>query len=352
MTLDRPTLHVACAPDDDRGGIVSFHLDPRSGMLRRVGDYWGSPGLRALARHPSRDVVYGVGGGEDGTIVAISVSRPTPYRLNAEASGGSLPCALAVDPTGRFLLTANYLSGDLALHRLREDGGVGALAALIHHQGAGPDSTRQEAAHLHQVHFDPAGPNVLVTDLGADAIYAYRLDADAGILGPAPVPRSSAPPGSGPRHLAFHPSGHVAVADELSSTVSWYRYSRRTGELAWHGSVAAAQAAYADGGARSYPSEVAVTAGGSLVLVANRGRDTIGCFSAGPTGLAPVAEVATRARWSQHFVAIGQRLYCAGQHGGEITMLPFASTTGTPHAARRVAGLPCPTWILAPVNRP
>jgi 6-phosphogluconolactonase (cycloisomerase 2 family) len=335
-------LFVASSPANESGGVVTFEIDAGSGRLHRLGDYYGSPGFRALALHPSGHVLYGVGGDERGMIVSLAVTERSVSCLNSTTTGGSVPASVAVDPLRKYLLTANYGSGELVVHHLEQDGSIGDLASVVRHEGSGPLRERQDAAHLHQVLFDKQSANVLVTDLGGDAIYAYRLDANTGTLVPAPVRRSSAPPGSGPRHLAFHPSGHVVVADELSSTVSWYGFCRKSGGLNWLSRVPASPG---DATVENYPAEIAVTPDGREVFVSNRGRGTIAVFDVGAGGLTPVGEVATGSQWPQHFVLIGSRIYCAGQHAGKLAMIE-RGRGAVPTRGRTVASIPDPTWIL------
>lgn len=347
MTSPCQTLYVASHGDGETGGVVALSVEPTSGSLRRVGERWGMPALRALALHPSERVLYAAGGdGDAGSVVALEVSDPLLHQLSVAASGGSVPCSLAVDPTGRYLLTANYGSGSLAVHSLADDGSIESLTAVLQHEGSGPVADRQEASHLHHVCFDAYGVNALVTDLGADAIYSYRLDARTGEVDNAPVFRSCTPAGSGPRHLAFHGSDSVVVSDELSSTVSWYRYHAPSGQLTWRGSVAASRRSAEATDVMNYPSQVAVRPDGGLIFVGNRGHDTIAAFSLGPGGLVPVAEVAAGARWPLHFIATQQRLYCAGQEDDRITLLGTNVTEAVFSEASSVASVPSPTWIL------
>ena len=76
----------------------------------------------------------------------------------------------------------------------------------------------QDGSHCHSGYVDPAGAHVLVSDLGQDKIYSYAIDGAAGIVATHQV--YEAPPGSGPRHMAFHPNGKwVYVLCELDGNV-------------------------------------------------------------------------------------------------------------------------------------
>ncbi len=69
----------------------------------------------------------------------------------------------------------------------------------------------------------PSLPNVVyVTDLGLDRLVAYEAAPGTGSLVPAVgVPPVAFPAGTGPRHMAFHPSASVLyVLGELGNTLS------------------------------------------------------------------------------------------------------------------------------------
>ena len=64
---------------------------------------------------------------------------------------------------------------------------------------------RTLAPHAHMVTLDATNRWAIVADLGTDDVHTYSFDAESGAL--APRHRVSLPPGSGPRHMCFHPSG-------------------------------------------------------------------------------------------------------------------------------------------------
>jgi 6-phosphogluconolactonase len=70
---------------------------------------------------------------------------------------------------------------------------------------------------------------VFVPDLGKDKVMIYAFDKSSGMLTPRDT-TLKVHPGSGPRHFEFHPNNRWAyLLQELSGTVTAYRY--RNGNL-------------------------------------------------------------------------------------------------------------------------
>jgi 6-phosphogluconolactonase (cycloisomerase 2 family) len=335
-------LFAASYAGDATGGVTLFAVHPVTGALEPRWEHSEPVGIRALARHPSRPVIYALGGADPGTVVAISVAGARAETMARTSSGGTLPCSAAVDPSGRYLLAVNYGSGELVVFALEADGTVGPAATVVRQQGSGPEAERQEDSHPHHVVFAPDGRRVVVVDLGADAFFVYELDGETGDLRLVPAGRFSAHPGSGPRQLVFVDDDLVAVADELSDSLSVYEFSPRIGAFALKAVASASAAGRA--GIRNYPADVAVTRG-RRVLMTNRGNDTISVFDL--TGHEPtlVAEAQVGA-WPQHLVVVGDGVYCAAQEGDEIAHLQLEDGGARLGPARTVAEASAPSWLL------
>lgn len=195
--------------------------------------------------------------------------------LDTRPSGGVEPAHLELDPSGRFLLVANYRSGSVAVFRLEADGGIGPMTDNVQHQGSSVHPVRQTGPHAHMIMFDPADGAVLVPDLGLDAVLTYEL-SDQGKLLEQPGRRIEVPPGAGPRHLAFHPGGgYLLVVNELDNTVAALR---REGDGYVTTDVASTLPAGFDG--HSQAAAIRISPSGRSVLVSNRGAasDTIAVF--------------------------------------------------------------------------
>jgi 6-phosphogluconolactonase len=284
-----------------------------------------------LARHPELPVLYAVEETMDGHVQAWSLADGAPGEpLGRSATGGAEPAHLTVDSTGRFLITANYSGGSISVHELGADGSIGRRTDLVRHDRHG-EHDRQEQAHPHMVR--DIGGMLLVTDLGGDAIYRYRLDQSGKLMAEGIV---AAPPGSGPRHVL--PVGdHYYVTAELSGQVLGYDAD---GQL-----LSAVPASKADG--PNQPSELA--SNGSYLYVANRGPDTVSVFALDGTSRGHafprhVTEVRVGA-WPRHIALDDDLLYVANERSHEVMVLRIDPATGIPAHVRTIE-VPSPTVIL------
>jgi len=194
--------------------------------------------------------------------------------LNTAPSAGIEPAHLELDPSGRFLLVANYRSGSVSVFALQPDGALGAMVDHVQHDGSSVHPVRQTGPHAHQVLFDPVTGHVLVPDLGLDAVVVYSLD-DSGHLVELRGSRLDLAPGAGPRHLAFHPDGeHLFLLNELDNTLVALR---RDGEVFRVTDVKSTLPEDFTG--HNQTSEVRVATSGRLVFASNRGYDSIAVFA-------------------------------------------------------------------------
>jgi 6-phosphogluconolactonase (cycloisomerase 2 family) len=291
-----------------------------------------------LVAHPTAPVLYAVSELDDGAVNAFSIAVDGTLRpVSRQPSGGSAPCNLAVTPSGRHLLCANYGSGSVAVFAVGADGTLGTRTDLITHEGSGPDPDRQEGPHAHQMVAE--GADVTAVDLGTDTLYGYRLTSQ-GALTPAWQTHVGA--GIGPRHLVSTPTGRRYAADELTSTVSVYDPMPGGGLRLAH----RRPATLTDPAERNYPSEIAVSADLRFVYVANRGNDTVATFAVDGDELTGVDETPTGGRWPRHFTLDGDLMYVANQNSDTVTVLRVDPTTGVPRPAGTRLDVPSPACVL------
>src|SRR3712207_582263 len=132
MGVNGELVYVGCYTGESGGkgeGITLLLRDPDSGALTRHGVVAHTPSPSFLAAHPARPVLYAVNELAEGTVSAFAIGdRGALSPLAVRSTGGQHPCHVAVTPDGRFLLSANYGSGSIAVHPLDADGVPGERA--------------------------------------------------------------------------------------------------------------------------------------------------------------------------------------------------------------------------------
>jgi 6-phosphogluconolactonase len=245
-------------------------------------------------------------------------------RLNVRSTEGKNPVHLAIDPSGRFLVTANYAAGTVTVLSLAHDGSLGALVGRAALTGEpGPHRREQTSSHPHHAPFDPAGRFVLVPDKGLDRIFVFRFDASTGSLLPAAMPSVKTREGAGPRHIAFHPLLPCAyVINELDSTVTTYRFDAESGELSPLHIVPTLPSNFSG---NNTGSEIAVAPSGGYVYGSNRGHDSIVAFAVDPASglLNPISWESTHGGTPRFFAVdwASNLLYAANE--ATDTIIPF-----------------------------
>ncbi|MEV6170626.1 lactonase family protein [Streptomyces sp. NPDC051954] len=247
-------------------GIGLATYDAATGSITGAGTIENVGDPSYLALHPNGGTLYAVNERTDGAVTAVRLSDRKI--LGSRSTGGGAPCHLSVHPGGRWLLSANYASGSVAVHPIDDSGALGERTDLVTHTSPAP-GPGQDGPHAHQFVTSPDGGHVLAVDLGTDTVYTYRLDDSAGTL--AEVSQAHTRPGAGPRHLTFHPGGRYAyLANEVDNTVAVCEYDTASGRL----TIGEPQST-GTGEGTSYPAQIAVTPNGSYAYLANRGHNSL-----------------------------------------------------------------------------
>jgi 6-phosphogluconolactonase len=199
----------------------------------------------------------------------------TLTELNRVPSRGRDPSHLAFDAGERHLFVANYGSGSFAVRRIEVDGSIGAETAFRAFDGTGVHPLRQTAPHAHASALDPTGRFVFVCDLGTDRIHILPYDPATGALGEEAA-HGEMPPGSGARHLAFHPNGRWLYVDgEMGNIVCRFVWSTDTGTLLGRSAVSTLPPDFAG---TSTAAELLIAPDGRTLYITNRGHDSVASF--------------------------------------------------------------------------
>lgn len=313
-------------------GIHVYRADPATGAFthtQHLGDLV-NPSYLALSH--DQHVLYAVHGDEDyATAFTLDPETGEARLLNRAATGGKNGVREAVDPSGRFLVVANYSSGSVAVLPIAADGGLKDQHQLLALPGApGPHKVEQVSSHPHDVVFDPSGRFVLVPDKGLDRVFVFAWDITAGTLTPTAQGSVQSRPGAGPRHVAFHPSLPVAwVLNELDSTVTTYRFDPRTGALT---ALQVSPTLPTDFTGYSTAAEIAVSADGRFVYTSNRGHDSVSVFAAAAdTGLLTVSGWQPTQGGGPRFIGLdpaGRFLHAANEQGDNVVTFAVDAASG------------------------
>jgi len=194
-------FHIYAPSPDEKKVLVVRATKAEGGLsLQKVQDVEIGFPVSTITRHPSKPVLYVAppSGGEGqarGALLGLKMDGtadvPVPFNFQHPSA------YLKVDRSEKFLMSADYGSGCVDVYSM-DDAGLALKLA----------STTNEGRKLaHCIATTPDNQFAYVSYVKeTNAIFQYRLDAASGKLS-ALAPHNAEPPaGTGPRHMAFHPT--------------------------------------------------------------------------------------------------------------------------------------------------
>jgi 6-phosphogluconolactonase len=332
-------------------GIYAYRFDTESGTLREVGLAAETPNPSFLTFHPNGKFLYAVNelssfkDRKSGSVTAFRIDKATGrlHVLNDQTTGGTAPCHLVVDKTGRNLLVVNYGTGSSTVVRVQPDGSLGERSALIEHSGAGANQRRQGGPHAHSVNLSKTQRYAIVADLGTDEYIIYRFSAAQGRLERHAAARVK--PGQGPRHFAFSPDFKFGYGlNEMGSSVSVFGWNESTGHLTEMQTITALPESFS---ATSNCAEVQVDPTGRYLYASNRGHDSIAMYSINKGKLTPIGHVLTGGKTPRNFRIdpTGKWLLAANQDSGNIVVFRIDQGSGKLEATGADVKVPFPVCV-------
>jgi len=338
-------LYVGTYSSADSAGIHRLRFDERRGTFEYEAGYAGVEQPSYVLPNASGTALYAASETNDGKVAAFAIEpgsgalRP----LNVRSTGGGAPCHLALSRDGRLLFAANYAGGSVAVVPLEADGSLAERSELRVHEGRGARADRQEAPHPHSANVDPSGRYVVVPDLGIDRLVMYAIEGN----GLRRMAETALPAGTGPRHLAFHPTLPAAyVAGELDNTVTVLAVEDEPFALAATQRVATLPDTFEG---ESTSADIHVTPDGSLLFVSNRGHDSLAAYrvDAADGRLTPIGFFPSGGRTPRNFAISpdGAFLIAANQQSDALVAFRIDPETGALEETARHEGISKPVCI-------
>lgn len=337
-------------------GIYAYRFDAATGKATSIGLVAETSNPSFLAIHPNRRFLYAVNendtfeGQRAGSVSAFSIDAATGQLklINQVSTGGPGPCHVALDKSGKWLFVANYGGGSVAAFPVHEDGSLGKAAPFVQHKGSSVNAQRQSSPHAHSANLSPDNRFVLMADLGLDQVLAYRLDRTTGMASTADSV-TKIEPGSGPRHMVFHPKGKFAyVCNEITATVTALAYDPAKGGMKELQTISMLPKDFTGG---KGAAEIAVHPSGKFLYASNRGAaDSIAVFSidAAKGTLTAIDYVPTQGKTPRNFAIdpTGAYLLAANQESANVVIFRIDQKTGKLTPSGDKLDVPFPVCVV------
>lgn len=307
-----------------------------------------APGFLAL--HPSGDKLYAVANVEGGGAIGYRILTGGKLEvINAMPTGDGGGAHIAVHPSGKFLLTAQYGGGSTSLFPLDAEGRLGK-ATVVKHEGKGSGvKPPQSQPRAHWAGFSPDGNFALVPDLGNDRIVIYRVD----LAGPSLALHgyAVAAPGSGPRHMRFSTDGKfIHLLNEFSLSVTTFAWDAATGSTKLLSDVPTLAEEVKARETHNSGAEILVHPSGRFIYTSNRGNDTVTVLQRGAAASLKVVQVQpVRGAFPRNINLSpdGGWLLAGGQDSNTVSVHKVDAATGQlTYQTKGVINVPAPICIL------
>ena len=231
-------------------------------------------------------------------------------------TNGAEPCHLALDEDESRLAIANYGSGSLTLFQLDPTNGLPIGPERMHRNGgSGPNEKRQDGPHAHWVGFRDGW--LYQADLGTDQVLAFRVDGERML--DEPEVAFAAPPGSGPRFIAFHPMRPIAyLVSELASSLIVLDVDEP--RLTARQALSTLPNGFSG---ESLGGHIILNRGADCLYVTNRGHDSIAVFALAEDGSPSLLQHVPSRGKSPRFLLLleeEKRLFVANEEGGSVAV--------------------------------
>jgi 6-phosphogluconolactonase len=319
------------------GKIRSYRVDSALGTWTLAKESTAGNNPSFLAFDPTRRRVVAVDEAGGGLVrsFAFDPSTGEVTEINNQPAGGTGSTHLSFDPTGKWVMVANYNGGNMSILPIDAAGTLGPAA-----------DTKASGAMSHWAGTNPSGTHVFVPALGANVVAQYKLAAGTGAL--TDNGTAALPVGAGPRHLAFHATEKWAyVINELAITVTTFDFDKAAGTLTAKQTISALPVGQSTAGVSG--AEIFVHPSGKHVYTSTRGFNSIVQLSINATDgmLTRVGHVLTGGNQPRSFGMDpeGTLLYAGNQAAGEVVGFRVDGVTGTLTPLGKTVDVTGPTFV-------
>lgn len=259
----------------DSKGIYSIELNEDAKSLTNLKNEVAISNPTYIDGNKDYSLLFSIVKTEDGSggIASFKKSSSGEFeKVDEWLEEGAPPCYVAYDEDKQLLYTANYHKGEVAVLKSTSEGQLEFLDKATHSGQSVHEN--QQSPHAHYFDLTPDKKYLIACDLGTDKVYTYTL-TDTNTLNETAV--FEAAPGSGPRHIVFHPNEKIAyLFGELSSDVITLSYDSDKGSFTHLQTISSIPEEHTDfnGGAA-----IRVTSDGKFLYASNRGHDSLVVYS-------------------------------------------------------------------------
>lgn len=351
---EHPLVFISAFASGDRAGIHAFEFDTMTGALKPLHQTTDLQNPFFLAISPDSRFLYAIdaerfGDKVDDFVAAYAIEGRTGElkRLNQQSSHGTSSCYLDVDATGKTVTVANYSSGSVASLPVNADGSLREATSFMQHSGSSVDPARQKGPNAHSIVISPDNRFALAADLGIDKIMIYHLNAATGKLTPNEAQLfEKLPPGSGPRHMTFHPNGkRLYVINEMKNTIVFFDYTADTGALTQRQIISTLPTDFTG---KSYTADLKITPDGKFLYGTNRGHDSIAAYRIADDGMLSLISIEpSLGKGPQNLLITpdGKWLLCANMPGNNVVVFQIDTQTGSIKTTGEPTMMPMPSCI-------
>ena len=314
-----------------------------------------------LIPHPDKPVMYAILETiqTNGSVQRYEVDNTGALVHNGtfNASGKST-CYLALSPKRDSAIVINYWDAIIDVVDVDENGQLGdviqSFKQLYRDEGSWRQVetredhwvNRQVGPHAHCAHFWKDW--VFLPDLGENAVFQYRYDATSKTLTPDLHIEFEA--GSGPRHMAMHPTLDVCyISNELFNTVCVARLDDSDASASKPRLIPIQYESTLETPDQiSYVSEIKLSPDARFLYVSNRGDDSLAIFKVLSDGqLERISVVPTGGKFPRHFsiTPCGKAVIVANQDSSTLRLFSRDVDSGMLTDVNYEYNVPAPNYI-------